>query len=125
MPIEITHLAQGQRFHPEGHHGVGPVQLFGGGHYDGAVTVVLSHYLPGGEAELSPVAAETIYLVLSGSLTLTDADGHAEVLDALDGARITLGTPRRVENRTNLPASMLVIRPNPANPGWHTPEAAA
>lgn len=120
MPIEIIQLAQGQRFQPEGHRGVGPVQLFGGGHYHGAVTVALSHYLPGGEAELSPVPAETIYIVLSGSLTLTDTDGHAEVLNALDGARLTSGTPRRVENRTNLPASMLVIRPNPANPGWKT-----
>ena len=113
MSIDITRLAQAQRFQPVGHHDVGPVHLFGGESYDGAVTVALSHYLPGGGADLSPVPAETVYLVLTGELSLTDADGHTEVLRPLDGARLTSGTPRSVENRTNLPASMLVIRPNP------------
>lgn len=113
MPIDIARLAQARRFQPVGHHDVGPVHLFGGEHYDGAVTVALSHYLPGGSADLSPVPAETLYLVLTGTLTLTDAEGRAETLHALDGARLTTGTPRSVENRTNLPASMLVIRPNP------------
>ncbi|MEE4545880.1 cupin domain-containing protein [Streptomyces sp. V4-01] len=114
MPIDIARLDQATRFRPVGHHDVGPVQLFGGEQYDGAVTVVLSHYLPGGHADMSPVPAETVYLVLTGTLTLTDADGGTEELHPLDGARITSGTSRTVENRTNLPASMLVIRPNPA-----------
>jgi quercetin dioxygenase-like cupin family protein len=114
MPIDIARLARAQRFQPAGHHDVGPLHLFGGEQYDGAVTVVLSHYLPGGRADMAPVPAETIYLVLTGTLTLTDADGRTEILHPLDGARITSGTPRSVENHTNLPASMLVIRPNPA-----------
>ncbi|MFB7032216.1 MULTISPECIES: cupin domain-containing protein [unclassified Streptomyces] len=123
MPIDITRLTQAERFHPEGHHGVGPVHLFGGEHYDGAVTVVLSTYVPGGRADMSPVATETLYVVLSGSLTLTDADGGTHVLDALDGARLTTGTVRSVDNHTNLAASMLVIRPNPARSPHDTPEA--
>ncbi|GAA3310029.1 cupin domain-containing protein [Streptomyces cinereospinus] len=114
MPIEITQLTQAQPFQPVGHHGVGPVHLFGGEHYDGAVTVALSHYLPGGGADMSPVPAETLYVVLTGTLTLIDADGVSHVLGALDSARLTAGTVRGVENRTNLPASMLVIRPNAA-----------
>ncbi|GAA3310544.1 cupin domain-containing protein [Streptomyces cinereospinus] len=113
MPIDIAHLSQAQRFEPAGHHGVGPVHLFGGEHYDGAVTAALSHYLPGGRAELSPVPAETLYIVLTGTLTLRTEDG-SHVLHPLDAARLTAGTVRGVENRTNLPASMLVIRPNPA-----------
>lgn len=114
MTLDIAKLDQARRFQPAGHHDVGPVHLFGGEDYDGAVTVVLSHYLPGGHAEMSPVPAETIYLVLTGELTLTDADGATHVLNALDGARLPLGTLRSVENRTNLTASLLVIRPNPA-----------
>ncbi|MGW2282912.1 cupin domain-containing protein [Streptomyces sp. NPDC001770] len=114
MSIEIAPLKLGQRFQPAGHHGVGPVQLFGGEHYAGAVTVVLSHYLPGGRADLSPVATETLYVVLTGTLSLAEAGGETDTLHALDGARLTAGTVRSVENRTNLPASMLVIRPNPA-----------
>ncbi|MCX5214764.1 cupin domain-containing protein [Kitasatospora sp. NBC_00240] len=123
MPIDITQLIQAQRFEPVGHSGVGPVHLFGGERYDGAVTVALSHYLPGGRADMSPVPVETLYLVLTGSLTLLDADGATHVLNALDGARLTTGTLRGVENRTNLPASMLVIRPNPDGPQANAPEA--
>ncbi|MGN5632108.1 cupin domain-containing protein [Streptomyces sp. AC154] len=114
MPIDIAPFEEGQPFQPAGHHGVGPVQLFGGQDYTGAVTVALSHYLPGGRADLSPVPAETLYLVLTGALSLTDGDGLAHTLRPLDGARLPAGTVRTVENRTNLPASMLVIRPNPA-----------
>ncbi|MFG3133218.1 cupin domain-containing protein [Streptomyces tendae] len=114
MSIEIAQLTQAQPFQPVGHHGVGPVHLFGGEHYDGAVTVALSHYLPGGGADMSPVPAETLYVVLTGTLTLVDADGTSHVLGPLDSARLTAGTVRGVENRTNLTAAMLVIRPNPA-----------
>ncbi|MER7983585.1 cupin domain-containing protein [Streptomyces sp. NPDC095817] len=113
MPIDITRLSQAQPFQPADHHGVGPVHLFGGSDYDGAVTTALSHYLPGGRADMSPVAAETLYVVLTGTLSL-DAEGDTYDLHPLDAVRLTAGTPRGVENRTNLPASMLVIRPNPA-----------
>ncbi|NED81296.1 cupin domain-containing protein [Streptomyces sp. SID11233] len=78
------------------------------------MTVALSHYLPGGGADLSPVPAETLYVVVTGTLTLTDADGTSHELRAFDGARLTAGTVRRVDNRTNLPASMLVVRPRQA-----------
>ncbi|MEU3735170.1 cupin domain-containing protein [Streptomyces sp. NPDC033538] len=122
MAIEITQLTQAQPFQPVGHHGVGPVHLFGGEHYDGAVTVALSHYLPGGRADLSPVPAETLYVVLTGTLTLIDADGASYVLEPFDSARLTAGTVRGVENRTNLPAGMLVIRPNPAASSASAPE---
>ncbi|MFJ8826894.1 cupin domain-containing protein [Streptomyces sp. NPDC102467] len=113
MPIDITQLTHAQPFQPAGHHGVGPVHLFGGKDYDGAVTAALSHYLPGGCADMSPVPAETLYIVLTGTLTL-DSEGATHDLHPLDAARLTTGTLRSVENRTNLPASMLVIRPNPA-----------
>ncbi|MFG2595713.1 cupin domain-containing protein [Streptomyces sp. NPDC048462] len=114
MSIDIALFEEGQPFQPAGHHGVGPVHLFGGQDYTGAVTVALSHYLPGGRADLSPVPAETLYLVVTGTLSLTDGDGVTHTLRALDGARLPAGTVRSVENSTNLPASMLVIRPNPA-----------
>lgn len=123
MSIDIAQFDQGQRFQPPGHLGVGPVHVFGGQDYTGAITVALSHYLPGGSADLSPVPAETVYLVLSGTLSLTDGDGITHTLNTLDGARLTTGTMRSVENRTNLPASMLVIRPNPAASPTSTTEA--
>nr|WP_275402721.1 cupin domain-containing protein [Streptomyces sp. SID10853] len=73
----------------------------------------MSHYLPGGRADMSPVPTETLYIVLTGTLTI-DAEDDTHALHPLDAVRLTASTPRSVENRTNLPASMLVIRPNPA-----------
>jgi hypothetical protein len=86
VPIDITRLCRAQPFQPAGHHGVGPVHLFGGEDYDGAVTAALSHYLPGGRADMSPVPAETLYVVLTGTLTL-DTEGDDYDLHPLDAVR--------------------------------------
>jgi hypothetical protein len=47
--------------------------------------------------------------VLSGGVVMVD-EGAEETLTAYDSVHFTIGTLRTVENRTNLPASMLVIR---------------
>ena len=51
MTMRITRLADAVPFQPVGHEGVGPVRLQGGDSLPTTdFTVVLSHYLPGGEA---------------------------------------------------------------------------
>jgi mannose-6-phosphate isomerase-like protein (cupin superfamily) len=72
-------------------------------------TVVLSHYLPGAQAQLAPQVAETVYVVISGELVMT-VDGVQATLGAFDSVHFTPGTLRTVDNRTHLPATMLVIR---------------
>jgi uncharacterized cupin superfamily protein len=110
MGMRITRLSDAEPFVPAGHHGVGPVRLQGGEKTPTeGLTVVLSHYLPGGEAEMSPQPAETIYVVVSGELVVT-SDGVEETLYPLDSAHFTTGTMRQMANRTQLPASLLVIR---------------
>lgn len=110
MTMRITRLADGEPFSPAGHAGVGPVRLQGG---DATPTtdfsVVLSHYLPGGSAELAPQTAETVYVLLAGELVMASEDKEA-TLGQYDSVHFTAGTNRTVENRTNQPASMLVIR---------------
>ncbi len=111
MGMRITRLADGEPFDPPGHHGVGPIRLRS--KQDTAprgVSVVLSHYLPGGEAELAPQPAETVYVVVAGELVMI-SEGTEETLRPYDSVHFTAGTLRRVVNRTHLPASMLVIRP--------------
>lgn len=108
--MNLQRLVHARPYHPSGHVGVGPVHLQGGTGYTGAVTVALSHYLPGGHAGQSSVPAETIYVVVAGELVvITDTD--TVTLGPLDSVRLTAGTIRSVVNETNLPASMLVIRP--------------
>jgi len=74
------------------------------------VTVVLSHYLPGGQADMSPQPVETVYVLVSGELVML-SDGQEATLAPYDSVHFTPGTVRQVVNRSKLPASMLVIRP--------------
>ncbi len=111
MSMRINRLADGERLTPPGHTGVGPVRLQGGEESPtDSVTVVLSHYLPGGEAEKAPQATETVYVVVSGELVML-SEGQEATLRPYDSVHFTAGTVRQVVNRSALPASMLVIRP--------------
>ena len=110
MTMRVTRIADAEPFAPVGHEGVGPVRLQGGSKTPTEkFTVALSHYLPGATAQLAPQDAETVYVLLAGHLVMS-ADGVEETLGANDSVHFTQGTLRTVENRTNLPASMLVIR---------------
>jgi mannose-6-phosphate isomerase-like protein (cupin superfamily) len=110
MTMRVTRLSEAEPFSPVGHDGVGPVRLQGGQSTPTTnFTVALSHYLPGGAAELAPQVSETVYVVLSGELVMT-SEGTEETVGSYDSAHFTAGTTRTVENRTHLPASMLVIR---------------
>lgn len=111
MSMRITRLADAEPFDPPGHRGVGPVRLQGGEATPTEdVTVALSHYLPGGQAEMAPQPAETIYVVVAGQVVVV-SEGTEETLFPYDSVHFTAGTVRQVINRTQLPASILVIRP--------------
>jgi uncharacterized cupin superfamily protein len=110
MTMRITKIEHAEPFHPAGHEGVGPVRLQGGDATPTtSFTVALSHYLPGGVAELSAQPSETVYVVVAGELVMA-SDGEEAALGPFDSVHFTTGTTRTVQNRTNLPASMLVIR---------------
>jgi quercetin dioxygenase-like cupin family protein len=74
--------------------------------------VGLSHFLPGGGAEGDAGPLEKVYVVVAGTVTITTEEGDTE-LEALDSCYIPGGEWRAVANRTNRPASMLVIMPHP------------
>ncbi|RFA11298.1 cupin [Subtercola boreus] len=108
--MRVTRIGDAEPFSPVGHHGVGPVRLQGGEETPtSGFTVALSHYLPGGAAEEAPQVSETVYVVLSGELVMS-SDGDVQALGPFDSVHFTEGTVRTVENRTHLPATMLVIR---------------
>lgn len=74
--------------------------------------VGLSHFLPGGGAEGSSAPLERVYVVVSGEVTVITDDGE-ETLRPMDSCRLAPGEQREIINRTNIPASMLVIMPYP------------
>jgi mannose-6-phosphate isomerase-like protein (cupin superfamily) len=77
-----------------------------------AFSVGLSHFLPGGGAEFDATPIEKVYVVVSGEVTVVTDEGEV-TLRPLDSCRLAPGEARAVENRTNLPASMLVVMPYP------------
>ena len=110
MTMRVTKIAEAEPFKPVGHDGVEPVRLQGGAATPTeGFTVVLSNYLPGAAAQLAPQEAETVYVVLTGELVMA-SDGVEKTLGVHDSVHFTVGTLRTVENRSNQPASMLVIR---------------
>lgn len=74
--------------------------------------VGLSCFLPGGGAESDATPLEKVYVVLEGQVTVTTADGDVE-LGPLDSCLLSADERRSIVNRTNRPASMLVVMPYP------------
>lgn len=108
--MRVTRIADAVPFQPDGHAGVAPLILQGGEQESAeAITVALSHYLPGGTAKRALLDAETVYVVLTGELVVSTEDAEA-ILAPLDSVHLDAGIARSVENRTSLTASMLVIR---------------
>lgn len=69
--------------------------------------VGLSHLLPGGHTSLKASPQEKIYVVISGEVTISN--GNEEVtLGPLDSCVLAPGEPRALENRTTLPATILL-----------------
>lgn len=75
-------------------------------------TVGLSHFLPAGGAERDATPLEKVYVVLQGEVTVITDEGEA-TLGPLDSCYIAPGEARAVENRSNLPATMIVVMPAP------------
>ena len=68
----------------------------------------LSHFLPEGGAEFDTNPLEKIYFVLEGEVTVKTAKEEV-VLKAWDSLYIPPNEGREIINRTNRPASMLVV----------------
>ncbi len=111
MTARLHRIGDALAFQPAGHNGVAPVRLTGTA-ADESISVVLSSYEPGARAERSPDPVDTVYLVLTGQLTVSLDNGQIE-LTHLDSLFLPAGCVRAVDNLTAELASMFVIRPNP------------
>lgn len=75
--------------------------------------VGLSHFLPGGGAQMDASPLEKIYVVLAGEVTIELDEGTTHVLRHLDSCFIAGGEARAIFNRGNDVATMLVVMPYP------------
>ncbi|MCY7009249.1 cupin domain-containing protein [Fusobacterium simiae] len=71
----------------------------------------MSVFLPGGGAEYAyeDNPLEKVYYVLEGEITVTDKDGNEYIVHQNESISFAPNEGRYLENKTNLPARMLVI----------------
>jgi quercetin dioxygenase-like cupin family protein len=68
----------------------------------------LSHFLPGGGADMAGSPTEKIYFVLEGEVTVK-TETEEIVLGPMESVFIAPDEKRAIINHTNKPASMLVV----------------
>jgi mannose-6-phosphate isomerase-like protein (cupin superfamily) len=115
--MRITRLREARPYEAAKHHGTVALRLQGMDVTPAETFWVgLSHFLPGGGAEYDATPLEKVYVVVSGEVTVKTDDAEV-TLQPFDSCYLAPGEARVVENRTNLPASMLVIMPKPGGAG--------
>ena len=111
--MHVTRLEEAKPYEAAKHFGMVGLRLQG---HDASPAnnfwVGLSHFLPGGGAEMSASPLERVYIVLSGEVTVSTQQGDT-VLRAMDSCHLESGEARSIVNRGNLRASILVVMPYP------------
>jgi glyoxylate utilization-related uncharacterized protein len=114
--MEITRFDEARRYDAPKHYDMRGLRLQG---FDASSSTFgwtgLSHFLPGGGAEMDASPLEKIYVVLEGAVTIELSSGETHVLSRLDSCFIPGGEGREIRNDGNSVASMLVIMPYPEN----------
>ena len=112
--MDITRLADAKPYIAPKHYDMRALRLqgFDASNADFAWTG-LSHFLPGGGAEMDAGPLGKIYVVIEGDVTITLGSGESQVLGKLDSCFIPGGEARAVHNHSNTVATMLVVMPYP------------
>ncbi|MDO8863933.1 cupin domain-containing protein [Haliea sp. E1-2-M8] len=110
--MEITRFDQAPRYDAPGHFDMRGLRLQGFEVSSAEFAWTgLSHFLPGGGAEMDASSLEKIYVVIKGEVTITLGSGEKHVLSKLDSCYIPGGESRAITNEGNNVATMLVIMP--------------
>lgn len=111
--MNTTRFAQAPAYFPPRHEGMRCLRLQG--HEAGpsdALWLGVSVILPGGHTALDASPLEKHYVVLEGEVTLV-TDTETVLLAQYDSVRLAPGEARKVENRGNRPAMLLLAMPYP------------
>lgn len=111
--MEVTRLAEARSYDAPKHYDCRALRLQG---WEASGTesfwVGLSHFLPAGGCERDVTPLEKVYVVTEGEVTVV-TDAEEVVLGPYDSCRLAPNEARSIENRTNRPASMIVVLPYP------------
>lgn len=111
--MEVTRLDDAQPYEAPKHFDCTALRLQGFDVSDSQnFSVGLSHFLPGGGVEMDATPLEKVYVCTEGEITIVTEQGEAR-LQRYDSIYLAPNEARAIENRTNMPASMLVVMPYP------------
>jgi len=111
--MQVTRLGDAKPYEAPKHFDCTALRLQGWDASDATnFSVGLSHFLPGGGCELDATPLEKVYVVTEGELTVITEEGEA-TLGPYDSIYLAPNEARSIENRTNRPASMIVVMPYP------------
>lgn len=111
--MQVTRLGSAQPYEAPKHFDCRTLRLQGWEASDAQnFSVGLTHFLPGGGCEFDATPLEKVYVVTEGEVTVVTEEGEA-TLGPYDSIYLAPNEARSIENRTNRPASMLVVMPYP------------
>lgn len=112
--MEVTRFGDASRYDAPNHYDMRGLRLQG---FEASSSTFawtgLSHFLPGGGAEMDVSPLEKIYVVLEGTVTIELEGGESQLLSRLDSCFIPGGEARAIRNEGNDVATMLVVMPYP------------
>lgn len=113
MSYKIVRKNEATPYEAPRHYNMLPTRLHNPGDVnEGAVTVGLSHFLPGGGCEFGNNAKESVYYIISGEMTLKTDDGET-VLKPGDSFHCGPGTNKGIHNYGSECVQMLVVITDP------------
>lgn len=111
--MHVTRGSDAKEYFAPGHNGVQTLRLQGAEASDvKAFTFGLSHFEPGGGAEMGASPMEKVYYVVDGEITIVLEDG-SEVLKAGDSCYLAPNEARAVENNHSGVTTMITAMTYP------------
>lgn len=114
MSYKVTRATEAERYQAPGHFDVCTTHLqMPENVNDGTIVLGLSHFLPGGGADVAPARFEMIYYIIEGEMTLELYDDNdvqqVYVLKTGDNLHLGKGTKRGCVNTGAASAQMLTV----------------
>lgn len=109
MSYRVTHVNDAKPYEAKGHYEMLATRLHDAADVDGEITLGLSHFLPGGGAEMAKSPKELIYYIVEGEMTVSTDDGQEHLLKAGDSIHFSPNQGRASKNNGFSTAKMLVV----------------
>lgn len=114
MSFKVVRRDEAKKYEPAGHFDNLSTRLHNPDDVnDGTIVMGLSHFLPGGGAQMAPSRAEMVYYIVEGEMTVTLVNDSGEeekyVLRAGDSVHFGKGTQRASVNTGVVSAQMITV----------------